>query len=174
MNPTIYLRALEPEDLELLYTIENAPDLWSVSNNDGPYSRFALKQYIASQPASIFECGMIRLIACLRESDKAIGIVDLIDYSALHQRAEVCVALLKEEQQRGYGKCILQELEVWAIKKYKLRILYAYTMADAEAAGKKLFASMGYNEQGVMREWHYNGKTFADIAIFQKILQKSK
>ena len=48
-NQAIYLRDLEPEDLELLYTIENAPELWNITNNDGPYSRFALKQYIASQ-----------------------------------------------------------------------------------------------------------------------------
>lgn len=39
----MYLRPLEPEDLELLYTIENDPSLWDTSNTDAPYSRFALK-----------------------------------------------------------------------------------------------------------------------------------
>jgi diamine N-acetyltransferase len=171
-NQAIYLRAIEPEDLELLYTIENAPELWNITNNDGPYSRFALKQYIASQPTSIFENGLLRLIACKTETEQAIGIVDLIDYNALHQRAEISIALLKEEQQKGYGKLIIQEIEQWAQKKFNIRTLYAYTLTNQNAAGKRLFLSMSYQECGTLKSWHFDGKDFTDITIFQKILQK--
>ena len=38
------LRPVEPEDLELLYTVENNPALWLKACGSGPYSRFALKQ----------------------------------------------------------------------------------------------------------------------------------
>ena len=106
----IYLRAIEPEDLELLYTIENNPELWAVSNNEAPYSRYTLKQYIASQPTPISENYSLRLIACLNDSRTAIGIVDLVNYSPIHQRAEVGIALLQTEQHKGYGKLILEEL----------------------------------------------------------------
>ena len=74
----IYLRALEPEDLELLYTIENAPDLWAVNSNVEPYSRFALRKYIAEQPNDIFQTGSMRLIICRKSDDAAIGIVGAV------------------------------------------------------------------------------------------------
>jgi diamine N-acetyltransferase len=37
---TIYLRALEPNDLEFVYAIENDQSIWAVSNTHTPYSRF--------------------------------------------------------------------------------------------------------------------------------------
>ena len=73
----IYLRALEPEDLELLYTIENAPQLWAVNSNPEPYSRFALRKYIEEQPNNIYQTGAMRLIICRESDNEAIGIVDL-------------------------------------------------------------------------------------------------
>ena len=46
---TLRLRPLEPEDLDWLYSIENDTALWDTSNTDIPYSRYALRQYIAEQ-----------------------------------------------------------------------------------------------------------------------------
>jgi hypothetical protein len=43
---TIYLRALEPNDLEFVYAIENDQSIWAVSNTHTPYSRFLVKQYL--------------------------------------------------------------------------------------------------------------------------------
>ena len=36
-GPHIQLRALEPEDLDMMYTIENDTSLWDVSNRQVPY-----------------------------------------------------------------------------------------------------------------------------------------
>ncbi|EJW94024.1 acetyltransferase, GNAT family, partial [gut metagenome] len=78
------LRPCEPEDLELLYTIENDRELWDTSNADAPYSRYAIKQYIAAaEPIQV--CGELRLIIdAINEEGKkiAVGLVDLTDYSA--------------------------------------------------------------------------------------------
>ena len=43
---TIYLRALEPNDLEFVYAMENDQSIWEVSNTQTPYSRFLVKQYL--------------------------------------------------------------------------------------------------------------------------------
>ena len=45
--PEVTLRALEPEDLELLYHIENDDKLWNVGITNVPYSRFMLQEYSA-------------------------------------------------------------------------------------------------------------------------------
>jgi len=42
----IYLRALEPEDLEFIYKIENDENIWEVSNTQTPYSKFLIRQYL--------------------------------------------------------------------------------------------------------------------------------
>ena len=43
----IRLRALEPEDLEWLYSVENDEELWQWGSSNVPYSRYSLKTYIA-------------------------------------------------------------------------------------------------------------------------------
>ena len=49
----IRLRALEPEDLEWLYSVENDEELWQWGSSNVPYSRYSLKTYIAeSRPVS--------------------------------------------------------------------------------------------------------------------------
>ena len=45
----ITLRALEPEDIELLYSWENDTELWQVSNTLAPFSKYVLTQFIESQ-----------------------------------------------------------------------------------------------------------------------------
>jgi diamine N-acetyltransferase len=40
LKETIYIRALEPNDLEFIYAIENEQTMWEVSNTNTPYSRF--------------------------------------------------------------------------------------------------------------------------------------
>ena len=40
------LRALEPNDLELIYEVENDKSLWVYSNTASPFSRHTLKKFI--------------------------------------------------------------------------------------------------------------------------------
>lgn len=102
-NEILQLRAIEPEDLEALYTIENDTELWNVSNTAVPYSKFALREYIAAQPADIFQTGQLRLAIEERKSKATVGFIDLFAHSPLSLRAEVGIALLKEFQQQGYA-----------------------------------------------------------------------
>ena len=46
--PQIRLRAIEPEDLDYLYRIENDKRLWDVGETNMPYSRYALHEYVLS------------------------------------------------------------------------------------------------------------------------------
>ena len=166
----IYLRALEPEDLELLYTIENAPDLWAVNSNVEPYSRFALRKYIAEQPNDIFQTGSMRLIICRKSDDDAIGIIDLFDFSPTHNRAEVAIAILKSERQKGFGTEALHLLEDIARKKLRMRMLYAYISEKNNPESQKCFLSAGYNCVATLPAWHYNGDEFEDVSFFQLFL----
>ena len=166
----IYLRALEPEDLELLYTIENEPELWAVNTNLEPYSRFALRKYIAEQPSDIYQSGALRLIICKKSDNTAIGIVDLFDYSPTHNRAEVAIAILKSERNKGYGVATLKALEEHSRKKIRLRMLYAYISESHNEICRNCFTSAGYRNVAVLPAWHYNGEEFENVSFFQLFL----
>ena len=98
--PAIRLRALEPEDLDLLYQIENERSLWHVSSSNVPYSRYALRNFIANTGNDIFADRQLRQIV---EDDlgKAVGIVDLVNFDPRNQRAEVGIIIAKDRQQHN-------------------------------------------------------------------------
>ena len=50
----VRLRAMEPEDLEVMYAMENDSQTWDVTNFTVPYSRFVLKQYIENSECDMF------------------------------------------------------------------------------------------------------------------------
>ena len=58
---TIFLRALEPEDLDFIYEVENDESIWEVSSTQTPYSRFLIKQYLENANQDIFEAKQLRL-----------------------------------------------------------------------------------------------------------------
>ena len=51
--PDVILRAMEPEDLDMMYAIENDHDTWSVTDVNTPYSRFVLHEFIANATGDI-------------------------------------------------------------------------------------------------------------------------
>lgn len=166
----MHLRPIEPEDLEFLYNIENNMQLWEVSNSDAPYSRFALKQYIAST-SSIYESGELRLIIDLAKAEdasKPIGIIDLMNYSPLNARAEVGIALLKEYRKQGYASQALQQMETFAVNKLRIHCLYAWITSNNKDS-LSLFHNAAYKHVANLPDWHYIGGKYIETALFQKI-----
>ena len=57
----VRLRAVEPDDVALLYAWENDPALWSVSGTLAPFSQDALSRFIERQQhADIYRTGQLR------------------------------------------------------------------------------------------------------------------
>ena len=173
-TPILYLRALEPEDLEWLYAIENDKELWDSTSTNLPLSRYALKQYISQQPQDIYQCGEIRLAICLKEDDTPIGLADLINFEPVHSHAEVGITILAKHQNKGYGKMVLQLLEEYAEKKMHLHQLFAYVSAETNIASTKLFLSASYTPIAVLPQWFFINGEYVDITFFQKILKKNR
>ncbi len=86
-NDRVRLRALEPEDLDLLYRWENDPVLWEVGNTLAPYSRYLLKEYIAGSDRSIYESRQLRFMIEECDTGISVGIVDLFDFEPHPNRA---------------------------------------------------------------------------------------
>ena len=94
------LRAVEPEDLDLMYLVENDTELWQFGQASVPFSHYALKQYIAESTNDFFHDRQLRLV--LETADgNSVGFVDLQKYDPQHHRAEVGIVVVPEKQRQG-------------------------------------------------------------------------
>lgn len=170
------LTSIEPEDLDLLYTIENNPSLWSVSSSNVPYSRYALRDYIATQLHDIYADKQVRLVARVEETDadgvetKAVGLVDLFNFSPENLRAEIGIAILAEEQHKGYGKEAVRQLLNYAREVLHLHVVYAIVPEDNTSSISMLRAT-GFSQTAMLKDWILRGDGWHDAIYLQIILQ---
>lgn len=159
------LRPLEPEDLDLLFRIENSPALWTTNGGNHPVSRYALKQYIASA-LDIYECGEMRMVI-MSDTGTAAGVIDLTHFSPLHAKAEISLALLEEYRGAGLAQKALKSLETWAIDNLRIHTLYAQIL-PSNTASLRLFTKSGYKETALLPDWHYSNGQYTAVWLYTK------
>ena len=120
----VTLRAMEPEDLELLYRIENDTTLWNVGATNVPYSRYALHDFIANSSSDIYRDRQVRLMIENAEHE-TIGIVDVVNFDPQHIRAEIGIVILGAYRNKGYGIRTLSQIEDYARNVLHLHQIYA-------------------------------------------------
>jgi diamine N-acetyltransferase len=153
----IYLRALEPEDFDVVYDIENDTSLWELSDTQTPYSRFLIKQYLENAQQDIFEAKQLRLAIC-DKNDKTIGLIDVFDFDIKNKRAGIGI-LIKSESDRykGYGKEALHLHQVYA------------NISESNLPSLKLFEGNGFRKIGLKKDWSFDGSHYANEYILQRI-----
>ena len=164
----IYLRAVEPSDLDFLYKWENNTDIWHLSNTLAPFSKHTLLQYIENAKHDIYVTKQMRLIICLRDNEP-VGCIDLFEFDPTNQRAGVGI-LISEEKHRGKGYAA-EALEVlcnYSFSILHLHQLYCSINADNKTS-IKLFTKMGFVQSGNKQEWNKTQDGYQDELFFQLI-----
>ena len=169
----IRLRALEPEDLEVLYRWENDSTLWEVGNTLAPFSRYALRSYIAESGRSLYEMRQLRLIIELVSEQKAIGIVDLFDFDPHANRAACGILLDSDYQGQGRAICALRLLIGYAFDRLALHQLYAH-VPEANLPSMRLFQRCGFQPTACLKEWIRVAGGFADVRVMQLFADQFK
>lgn len=168
-GPNLYLRALEPEDLEFVHAIENDENIWNYSNTQTPYSKFLIRQYLENAHQDIYEAKQLRLAICKNNSEKAIGLIDLFDYDPRNNRAGIGIAIKNlDERGQGFGAESLQLLIDYSFKQLNLHQLYANIGVENETS-LKLFTTFGFQKCGVKKDWNLIENSYQDEALFQLI-----
>lgn len=163
------LRACEPEDLDIMYQIENDSCLWEISSITVPYSRYTLKQYIGSSQNDIFADKQLRLMIIHKTDQRVIGVADLTDFDPLHNRAAVGIIILKEYRLKGYAKQTLDILCKYAFDFLHMHQLYAFIPVD-NAASINLFENSGFKCKSILKEWlQTNNSNYKDAYLLQRI-----
>ncbi|MDR2868781.1 MAG: GNAT family N-acetyltransferase [Bacteroidales bacterium] len=164
----VYLRALEPSDLELLYQWENDISVWDVSDAVAPYSRFTLEQFIQSISQDIYAAKQLRLMINDTHTHQTVGIIDVFDIDPIHLRAGIGILIAQEYRQQGYAAEALQLTMEHLFMRLHLHQLYCNILSSNEAS-LKLFTNAGFVIAGLKKEWHLGQTGFEDEYLLQKI-----
>lgn len=164
----IYLRALEPTDLELLYKWENNPVIWQVSNTLAPFSKFVLEQYLVNAHEDIFTSKQIRLMICLN-NNTAIGTIELFEFDAHHSRVGIGIMIDESAENKGYATQAIQILCAYCFNVLMVKQIYCNISANNQKS-LHLFKKLGFIEIGLKRQWNKIApNTFEDEWILQLI-----
>ncbi|WP_417800395.1 GNAT family N-acetyltransferase [Tenacibaculum sp.] len=164
----IKLRALEPEDLEFLFQIENNESFWEVSHTQTPFSKFLLKQYLENAHLDIYEAKQLRLVIDDKVTGKSIGMIDLFDFNPQHKRAGIGILIHPDFQQKGFASEALQLLINYCFTHLHLHQLYANITND-NTNSLHLFEKQNFKQIGIKKDWIFYNGTYKDELLFQLI-----
>jgi diamine N-acetyltransferase len=176
IGKNILLRALEPEDIDILYQWENDTEIWHLSNTITPFSRFVLEQYLVNSQEDIFTTKQLRLmidLTCTEGNAKTIGSIDLFDFSPNHKRAGVGIMITKEERGKGYASESLDLVIDYSFNTLDLHQLFCNISRD-NAISLKLFQKHGFEIVGAKKDWINIKGMWIDEYLLQLINHNEK
>jgi diamine N-acetyltransferase len=165
----ISLRALEPEDLELLYEWENNYKNWAISNTITPFSKYVLKRYLEDSHKSIFETGQLRLMIDYEKDNTTIGTIDIFEFDPFHKRAGLGILIANEGYRRkGLASMALACIIDYSFKTLQLHQLYC-NILEKNTESIELFKKHGFVQSGIKKDWIKSSDQFSDEYLFQLI-----
>lgn len=166
--PKVRFRAMEPEDLDVLYRIENDTSLWGVGVTNVPYSRYMLHDYIANASGDIYADKQVRMMID-DETGRSVGIVDITDFEPRHLRAELGIVVQCSERRRGFAAAAIERVKVYARDVLHLHQLYVYIDSHNEAA-LSLFRKCGFGGCVELKDWLFDGENYRNAVLMQYFL----
>ncbi len=168
----IRLRAMEPEDIDILYLWENDTNVWKVSNTIAPFSKYILKQFIENQRYDIYETKQLRLIIESKELHKPVGAIDLFDLDPYNRRAGVGILIYdNKDKGQGFASSALATLIRYGFQVLGLNQLYCNIPAT-NTRSLSLFKSKGFNIIGLKKEWTKTTSDWQDEYMLQLLNPK--
>ncbi len=169
IGKSLELRALEPEDLEILYKWENDTEIWNLSNRVTPLSKYILKKYLESAHKDIYETKQLRLIIQLQAGSRPIGAIDLFDFDPFHRRAGIGILIAeKGDRRKGYAREALELLIDYSFETMDLHQLFC-SVSHENKASQDLFMQSGFDITASRIDWIWNGERFEDEHFYQLI-----
>lgn len=164
----ITLRALEPEDIDLLYEWENSEEIWTVSHTIAPFSKHLLALYIQNSDKDIYESKQLRMMI-ETINGVTVGCIDLFDFDPFHSKVGIGILVHRQEDRsKGYATSALNLMIRYCFEKLNLHQMYANILTDNEIS-LKLFTKAGFEITGTKKEWVREGDLWKDELLLQRI-----
>jgi diamine N-acetyltransferase len=170
----VRLRAVEPDDVDIIYEMENDPAIWHVGNTVVPFSRFQIEQYALTAQHNIYAEKQLRLMIDLKVAShkkKTVGAIDLYDFDPQHKRAGIGILVIQDERGKGVASETLGLLIRYSFEILMLHQLFC-SISPGNAPSIHLFKKHGFTECGVKKEWRLTEGKWTDEIMFQLIIPK--
>jgi len=163
----IYLRALEPNDLELLYQMENNLSVWDVSNTITPFSRDILKLFLETAHQDIFTNKQLRLMICLNSNHAVVGTVDLFDFDPHHLRIGIGILIIENFRKQGFAHEAIKLSLDYCFNTLLVNQVFC-NISDKNIESIKLFEHSNFIFAGNKKVWNRIGvNDYEDELIYQ-------
>ena len=163
----IYLRALEPEDIDYLFSTENNEDIWEVSSTSQPFSKHILTKYIENSNIDVYKVNQLRLVIS-DYNNNCLGLVDLFDADFKNNNAGIGVLINKDSRNNGYAKEALEIVIKYSSSYLNLHQLYCNIIED-NTLSINLFKKLGFKQVGLKKDWIYFNGEYKNEYLFQLI-----
>jgi diamine N-acetyltransferase len=167
----VKLRALEPGDVDLLYSWENDTSIWNVSNTLTPFSRFQLEEFVLNTRDDIFAAKQLRLMVDLVQAGEdatPVGTIDLFDFDPIHRRAGVGILIREPYRDKRHAFEAMTIFISYAFGTLRLHQLYC-NIAPGNLASLNLFEKLGFVKCGSKKDWIFDGRSWQEEWMFQLI-----
>ena len=164
----IFLRAVEPQDIDFILELENDSDNWRLSETLFPYSRYDIENFVLNTEHDIFVNKQLRLMIVAKSSGKIIGCIDLFEFNSLHKRAGIGIIISKENRKNGFASEALQLMKNHAFNSLGLHQLFCHIQPNNQLS-INLFTKLGYQQTGIKKDWEFYDGKYDDVYFFQLI-----
>jgi diamine N-acetyltransferase len=163
----VTLRALEPQDIDVLYNWENDDENWKISSTLKPFSKNLIKNYIENEENDIFQTKQIRfIITLISEKNISIGTIDLFDYDPYNSRIGLGILIAKEFRNNGFAREAISLIIEYCFNLLNIHQIFCH-ISEINIESIKLFQSIGFKEIGVIKDWIFNGLNYENVIFFQ-------
>ncbi|MDR0789868.1 MAG: GNAT family N-acetyltransferase [Bacteroidales bacterium] len=161
------LRAIEFNDIDLIFKWENDESMWDVTETQRPFSHQAIKSYVeTAQNEDIYTAKQLRLMIESKTEKQTIGCVDLFDFEPQNLRAGVGILIDKAFRNNGYAARAMELLKKYAFDVINIHNLYAFVPQDNEAS-LRLFEKAGFNKTATLQDWILRQQNYKDVIVYQ-------
>jgi diamine N-acetyltransferase len=168
LGKNIKLRALEKEDLDFLYQIENNESFWQFSHTQTPFSKYMLKLYLENAHLDIYQAKQLRLIIEENSTNLQVGMIDLFDFNPKHKRAGIGILIHPDFQEKGYAFEALSLLINYTFTHLDLHQLYANITED-NIKSISLFEKNNFAKTGIKKDWIFTNNNYKSEILYQLI-----
>jgi len=163
MPDPIRLRALERDDLKFVHDLNNNRRVMTYWFEE-PYESFVELEDLYLK--HIHEQSERRFIAETHAGER-IGLVELVEITYIHRRAEFQIIIAPEKQAQGYGAAVTRLAADYAFRVLNINKLYL-TVSTDNAGAIALYRACGFIEEGhLVDEYFVDGHYQDALRMYQ-------